>query len=113
MPTWNNPQFKPVHPSQLAGAITTAEDPRSRQTRIRIQIPKHYSQEPVISRLVSDHGLSVNVKAALLGADTQSEGWFDLELQGTSPQIQSALVYLAELDIKIWSKSTDPDEENW
>ena len=113
MPTCKKPQFKPVHPSQLVSTITAAKDPRSRQTRIRIQIPKHYSQEPVISRLVSDHGLSVNVKAALLGADTQSEGWFDLELQGTSPQIQSALVYLTELDIKIWSKSTDPDEENW
>lgn len=113
MPTWNNPQFEPVHPTQLAGPIAAATDTRSTQVRIRIQIPKYYGQEPVISRLVSDHGLSVNVKAALLGADTQSEGWFDLELQGTTPQIQSALVYLAELDIKIWSKSTDPDEENW
>jgi len=113
MPTWNNLQFKPVHPSQLAGTITATEDTRSRQTRIRIQIPKYYSQEPVISSLGSDHGLSVNVKAALLGADTQSEGWFNLELQGTSPQSRSALVYLTQLDIKIWSEFTDPDEENW
>jgi len=31
----------------------------------------------------------------------------------TSNQIESALIYLAEMDIEIWSKSTDPEEEIW
>ncbi len=51
--------------------------------RIRLRIPKDYHQEPVISRLVSDYGLIVNITAAILGANAVGDGWFDLELQGT------------------------------
>ncbi|MGJ5631746.1 NIL domain-containing protein [Nostoc sp. CALU 1950] len=50
--------------------------------RIRLRIPKDYHQEPVISRLVSDYGLTVNITAAILGANAVGDGWFDLELQG-------------------------------
>jgi hypothetical protein len=52
--------------------------------RIRIRIPRDYHQEPVISRLVSDFGLTVNIAAAILGANAVGDGWFDLELQGTN-----------------------------
>ena len=31
------------------------------QKRIRVRIPRNYHQEPVISRLVSDFGLTVNI----------------------------------------------------
>ncbi|WP_363319205.1 hypothetical protein [Microcoleus sp. PH2017_01_SCD_O_A] len=39
--------------------------------------------------------------------------WFDLELNGTSQQIESALIYLNDLDVEIWSNSNHPDEETW
>ncbi len=81
---------------------TAIDDPRPTQTRIRIRIPKTYQQEPVISRLVSHHGLTVNIAAALLGANARDDGWFDLELTGSSEQIRSALIYLDELDLEIW-----------
>lgn len=52
--------------------------------RIQLRIPKDYHQEPVISRLVSDYGLTVNITAAILGANAVGDGWFDLELQASS-----------------------------
>lgn len=105
---------------ELIDAVSTVTDTangvgenRPTQTRIRIQVPKDYHQEPVISRLISDHGLTVNFNAALLTTNEYNDGWFDLELQGTSRQIQSAFIYLAEMNVRIWNKSTDPEEENW
>jgi NIL domain len=103
-------QFEPIYPTNLPKA---PDDPRPTQTRIRICIPKQYRSEPVISRLISQHHLTVNVNAALLDANARDDGWFDLELIGTGRQIQSALIYLAELDIEIWSQSIDPESENW
>jgi ABC-type methionine transport system ATPase subunit len=70
--------------------------------RIRIRIPRDYHQEPVISRLVSDFGLTVNIAAAILGANAVGDGWFDLELQGTNEQIQNGLTYLKDLELEIW-----------
>lgn len=55
-------------------------DSRLTQTRIKIHIPKDLHEEPVISRLISHHGVTVNIAAALLGANTRDDGWFELEL---------------------------------
>lgn len=85
---------------------------RPTQRRIRIRIPKEYNDEPVISRLVSHYGLTVNITAALLGANARDDGWFDLELRGTIPQIDSALIYLNEMDLEIWRES-DTQEDGW
>jgi ABC-type methionine transport system ATPase subunit len=88
-------------------------DSRPTQTRIRIRVPKEYHQQPVISNLISEYGLTVNFNAALLGVKTSDDGWFDLELNGTAKQIESALIYLNDLDVEIWSNSNNPDEETW
>jgi ABC-type methionine transport system ATPase subunit len=88
-------------------------DTRQTKTRIRIRVPKEYHQEPVISRLISECGLTVNFNAALLGVKTLDDGWFDLELNGTTQQIESALIYLNDLDVEIWSNSANLDEETW
>ncbi len=87
-------------------------DPRPTQVRIRVRIDKDYHQEPVISRLVSHHGVTVNIMAALLGANARDDGWFDLELWGTADQIRSALIYLDELDLEIWQDS-DGQQDGW
>ena len=81
-------------------------------TRIKIQIPKRCMKEPVISRLTSEHGLTVNITGAMLGAHSYEEGWFDLELHGLPQQVQSALAYLQELNVKIWGKP-NPDGDSW
>lgn len=43
-----------------------ASDNTLTNKRIRLRIPKDYHQEPVISRLVSEYGLTVNIAAAIL-----------------------------------------------
>ena len=90
------------------GSVQVSEDDRLTQKRIRIRIPKHYHQEPVISRLVSHYHLTVNITAAILGANANGDGWFDLELQGTEACIHSALIHLDELDLEVW-KGNDTD----
>lgn len=92
--------------------MTTEQDDRPTQTRIKIRIPKELQEEPVISRLVSHYGVTVNIAAALLGANAREDGWFDLELRGTSHQIESALTYLNELDLEIWSRG-NPEKDGW
>ena len=88
---------------QINGENHMAADSQIIQKRIRIRIPKHYHQEPVISRLVSNYNLTVNITAAVLGANANGDGWFDLDLQGTNPEIESAMTYLSELDLEIWN----------
>ncbi|WP_017715230.1 NIL domain-containing protein [Kamptonema formosum] len=105
-------EYTLIHPAGETADVP-GEDKRPTQIRIRIQIPQKYHEEPVISRLISEFGLSVNVNGALLAGNAPSDGWFDLELRGANSQIQRALVYLDEIGVGIWSKSTDPDEENW
>jgi hypothetical protein len=56
----------------------------------------------VISRLVSDYHLTVNIQAAVLGANAVGDGWFDLELQGTIVDLENAMTYLNELDLEVW-----------
>lgn len=93
--------------------LPTSDTNRLTQARIRIRIPKNYHEEPVISRLVSHHGLTVNIAAALLGANARADGWFDLELRGNQEQIRSALLYLNELDLEIWQDSPNDQLDGW
>ncbi len=74
-------------------------DNRVTEKRVRVRIPKDYRQEPVISRLVSECGLTVNITAAILGANGIGDGWFDLSLQGTKTQIDDALIYFNDLSL--------------
>ncbi len=78
--------------------------------RIRIRIPKDYHQEPIISRLVSDYGLTINITAAILGANAVGDGWFDLDLRGTPAQIDNSLIFLKDLELEIWE---DSNIGNW
>lgn len=91
-------------------ASTGVEDSRPTHKRIRLRIPKEYHSEPVISRLISQHGLTVNINAALLGANIPQDGWFDLDLRGTQEQIRSALIDLNDLDLEIWDELRAQDD---
>lgn len=82
--------------------LSVTSDARTTEQRIRLRIPKHYHQEPVISHLVSQYDLAVNIVAAILGANANGDGWFDLDLKGNSANIQAALDYLDELDLEVW-----------
>lgn len=104
-PTPDGPIPVPMVPS-------ASDDGRPTQARVRIRIPKSYHHEPVISRLVSHYGLTVNIVAALLGANARDDGWFDLELSGPARHIDSAMIYLNELDLDVWPDS-DSGVDGW
>lgn len=74
-------------------------------TRITLRVPSDYHNEPIISRLVSHYGLTVNIAAAMMGEDVQEEGWFKLELTGTAEQVQAGLAYLRSLNLQVWEKA--------
>lgn len=105
--------YKPMTSLTPFSSPHPSPDPDDRQnatTRIRIRIPKRYQQEPIISNLITQHGLTVNIQAALLGANAREDGWFDLELHGSVAQIESALIYVNDLDLEIWH---DRSEDGW
>ncbi|MBD2198325.1 MULTISPECIES: NIL domain-containing protein [Calothrix] len=67
----------------------------------RISVPQKYHRQPVISRLVSRYGLTVNITAASLVSDDDSDGWFDLELSGNPQHLTNSLSYLQELGVNL------------
>ncbi len=88
----------------------TTTDTRLTYKRIRLRITKNYHQEPIISQLVSHYGLTVNITAAILGANANGDGWFDLELRGNHANIEAALVYLNDLGVEILK---DGEADGW
>lgn len=79
--------------------------------RIRVLIPQLYRQEPIISRLIVNHDLTVNIIGVILKADHQL-GQFDLELSGTVGQLQTGLTYLSSLNLVIQGKP-NVDGDGW
>ncbi|MBD0267696.1 NIL domain-containing protein [Pseudanabaena sp. FACHB-2040] len=70
--------------------------------RVRVRIPKDQQEQPVLSHLISHHGVTITIRAALLSPKAPDDGWFDLELQGASGQIRSAILELSDLGADIW-----------
>jgi len=56
---------------------------------VKIRIPEDLHNEPVISQLISQYGVTVNIISTTLGVNAGS-GWFHLSLKGTQAQIQTA-----------------------
>ena len=83
-----------------------AIDTRPVTKDIKIRIPEDLHSEPVISQLISQYGVTVNIVSATLGLNAGS-GWFHLSLRGNQAQIQTAIVYLNDLDIEIWEDDSE------
>ncbi|ACK66750.1 conserved hypothetical protein [Rippkaea orientalis PCC 8801] len=88
------------------------EKDRPIQRRIRIEIPSEYHQDPIISQLATFYHLKINILGAILGQTGTQNGWFDIELQGESEQIENALLSLRENNIVIWDDSTQ-EYDGW
>lgn len=80
--------------------------------RLRLHIPSCYQHEPVISRLISEYDLTVNITGATLGAISSEDGCFDLELRGTSRHISQGLAYLESLHLRIVGRP-NVDRDSW
>jgi len=83
-----------------------AIDTRPVTKDIKIRIPEDLHSEPVISQLISQYGVTVNIVSATLGVNAGS-GWFHLSLRGNQAQIQTAIIYLNDLDIEIWEDDSE------
>lgn len=83
-----------------------AIDTRPVTKDIKIRISEDLHSEPVISQLISQYGVTVNIVSATLGLNAGS-GWFHLSLRGNQAQIQTAIVYLNDLDIEIWEDDSE------
>ncbi len=107
-------RFVRLEPASMGiETLKVMADRRPTQLRVRLEIPEKYYHEPVISRLISEYKLSVNVTGAFLPVDGGQHGWFELELLGPSSQILAGLLYLNQLEVLVWSQLCDPDQENW
>jgi hypothetical protein len=99
-------------PSKQGKSTIDFRDNRRTTTRITVRIPKEWHEQPVISRLISYCGITVNIAAAQLNGHVPQQGCFDLELRGTVFQIASALTYLNELNLEI-SHRFITGEDGW
>lgn len=89
--------------------LPSADPDRSMQTKIHLEIPNQYHQEPIISELAKRFNLDVNILAAVLGGNGRVNGWFQLSLVGAEESIQDALIYLSELNIRV----LDAEPDGW
>jgi ABC-type methionine transport system ATPase subunit len=69
--------------------------------QVQIQIPESQHQEPVISHLVSDFGVTVNIHTAFLGANGAGGGWFALSIEGERNKLEKTINYLADQNLLI------------
>ena len=66
--------------------------------RFHLTYPEHLVQEPVVSRLVSEHGLEINIRRADVTAEV---GWILLEVTGTHQQIRDGRDYLEQRGVVV------------
>lgn len=97
--------FLDSNPTTIAPSVEP--DDRLTQLQLRVRIPKHYANDPIISCLVAQYGLTVNITAALLSMGDRDDGWFELNVTGSHRQIRSALDYMNDLDLEIWPGGED------
>lgn len=76
--------------------------------RVRVKIPRDQQEQPVLSHLISHHGVTITIRAALLSPNAPDDGWFDLELQGTPANIRSAVETLSNLGADLWPWPGEP-----
>ncbi len=72
------------------------------QIQFKVRIPKDRHPDPVISNLINRYSLKVNILGALLGANGQEDGWFDLAIEGRADTVREALLDLVELEADLW-----------
>ncbi|MBD0270210.1 MAG: NIL domain-containing protein [Cyanobacteria bacterium Co-bin8] len=76
--------------------------------RVRVKIPRDQQEQPVLSHLISHHGITITIRAALLSPNAPDDGWFDLELQGEPANIRSAVETLSSLGADLWPWPGEP-----
>ncbi|BAY07469.1 NIL domain-containing protein [Calothrix sp. NIES-2098] len=102
MTTLNKIQLKT--PTRVSFVPSAHEKSQITQIRLCLYIPSSYQQQPVISELITNFGLVVNITGAMLGVKIGEVGRLDLEIRGSVSQISNGLAYLESLNLKIVGK---------
>jgi hypothetical protein len=79
------------------------------RTQVKIRIPKTRHPDPVLFNLINRYGLKVTILGALLGANGQEDGWFDLAIEGRAATLYAALLDLVELEADLWFDTATGD----
>ncbi|HUL31337.1 MAG TPA: NIL domain-containing protein, partial [Thermodesulfobacteriota bacterium] len=73
--------------------------------RIVLNYPSHLVDQPVISKLVKDYDLVVNIMRARI--TPKEEGRLVLELTGKKASVEAGLEYLSGIGVKVQSLAQD------
>jgi len=73
--------------------------------RVVLSYPPHLVDQPVISRLVKDFDLMVNITRARI--TPKEEGRMVLEITGKRPDLESGFKYLSEMGVRVESLAHD------
>ena len=74
------------------------------QKIIRIQVPQSLHQLPIISTLITEYKLIVNIRGAILDQKAIGGGWFDLLLDGEDLNLKQSVLYLKDIGVEIWNE---------
>jgi ABC-type methionine transport system ATPase subunit len=66
--------------------------------RTRLTFPEPLVREPIVARLVADHGVVPNIRRANVD---ESEGWIVCELAGEPAAVEAALVWLRDQGVRV------------
>ena len=72
--------------------------------RWHLTFPEEQVQQPLVYRLVADHGLVINIRRADVDAKV---GWMILEVQGSQEALDAGRAYLSEAGVTVTDPSGD------
>ena len=72
--------------------------------RWHLTFPEEQVQQPLVYRLVADHGLVINIRRADVDAKV---GWMILEVQGSQEALAGARAFLTAAGVSVTDPSGD------
>lgn len=68
------------------------------QVRVRLTYPEDLVRQPLLSRMVQDLGVEINIRRAEVGED---RGWILCEVDGQPGQVEAALRWLRQTGVQV------------
>jgi ABC-type methionine transport system ATPase subunit len=68
------------------------------EVRVKLTFPEDLVRQPLIARLVRDHGVEPNIRRADVG---EHEGWIVCEVSGEPAKVERALAWLRSEGVRV------------
>ncbi len=88
---------------------TPAAVRQDKAVSLRLRIPAELHDQPVLSALVREFNLHLNIVSALLSQTDRASGWFHVTLQGSDATLQAALAWLEDRRVDFWLEQSQSD----